>query len=254
MAKSIFLLVEGPADHRTVTCLADRVLVSKSNDPDVLEQGTASPWLDHIRSWNGIVKETSFTRWREVKELAVTHNVRILGGKSERGLDKDKFRKALQLAEKMRGDRPRWMLVSRDLDNDAPQERQKSLMEVHEEYRAKGWTIVLALARPFREAWVLNGFHPQNNKEKALLQKERAELGFDPTLYPERLNAQSPGAKNNAKRVHSALCESSDSIQERELHCLENSPLKDLCSRGKGSGLTRFLEDVEAILVPLLIP
>ena len=253
MAQTLLLIAEGPTDHRTVTTLADRVVSKAISGSTVDEPGLMDPRLAALREWGGIVPETPFTAWRDIKELAARNNIRVLGGQKERGLDRDKFRKALLLAEKLRKGGSRWMVVSRDLHTDHPDDRRSSLEEVRDEYQGKGWTIVLALAQPFREAWVLNGFRPMNSDESKTLAAERSKLGFDPTHFPEKLDAQLSTAKKNGKRVLEVLCCCSGDSREREDQCLEQCDLDHLHKSGKGSGLSKFLLDVESILVPRLL-
>jgi hypothetical protein len=251
--KTIFLLAEARADAEMVTCVADRILLEYAPTEQAKEAGRMSSWLREKREWRGVAPETTFTEWKGIKLMAQQHRIRVLGGG---GMDRDMFRKAILVAEAVREDQPRWMVVSRDLDTSHPEERQASLEQISAEYRKKGWLIILALARPFREAWVLHGFQPQDEKEIALLKAERTKLGFDPTLFPERLTAQKDSAKQNAKRVLKALLSSSRSLRDREANCLEETPLVELrnkAAKSEGSGLKHFIESFENQLVPLLL-
>lgn len=250
---AIFLLAEAQADAETVTCIADRLLLQHAPSEEERECGLNSTWLKTRREWKGLEGETRFTKWTGIKELAKQHRIRVLGGG---GMDRDMLRKAVLVAERVRGENPRWMVVSRDLDTQHPEERRTSLEHIREEYRAQGWCIVLAVAAPFREAWVLHGFVPESSGEKSALKDERAKLGFDPTLSPEKLTAQNETAKQNAKRVLNTLLASARSRRDREQACLEQTPLTTLREKARhtgGSGLSTFFDDFESVFLPELL-
>lgn len=250
---AIFLLAEAQADAETVTCIADRLLLQHAPSEEERECGQNSAWLKSKREWKGMEAESNYTKWTGIKELAKQHRIRVLG---RGGMDRDIFRKAILVAEAVRGENPRWMVVSRDLDTQHPDERRESLEHIREEYRIQGWQIVLAVARPFREAWVLHGFVPGSREEEAALKEERAKLGFDPTLSPERLTAQNETAKQNAKRVLSSLLAAARNRRDREQTCLEQTPLSTLLEKaGKtgGSGLIGFCKDFEEVLLTELL-
>lgn len=250
---AIFLLAEARADAETVTCIADRLILQHAPSEEERESGQHSVWLKARREWRGLEPESGYSKVASIQKLAKDHQIRVLGG---RGMDRDMFRKAMLVAEKVRGENPRWMVVSRDLDTDHPNERLASLEQMRAEYGEKGWVIVLAVAKPFREAWVLHGFIPSTREEESALKDERAKLGFDPTLSPERLTAQSETAKQNAKRVLNALLTAAKNRRDRELACLEQTPLvtlREKAEKTNGSGLSGFCTDFERVLLPALL-
>lgn len=118
--------------------------------------------------------------------------------------------------------------------------------------------ICLALPHPELEAWILNGFEPQDEQERAQLEALTAELGFDPTTSPERLK---PGRvhrpddgepiKRSTKRVLAALIAEDD---ERRLSCWQKTSLETLRERGQNSGLCAFFAELDARVCPTLDP
>ncbi len=140
------------------------------------------------------------------------------------------------------------IILVRDMDQQ-PDERTASLEQARAEVPMHAMTIVLALPRAKREAWVLNGFEPQTANEDAALGELREELGFDPVTRSEQLDATKHGAKRDAKRVLTRLTRGN---HEREARCWRETPWSLLRQRGVGSNLVRFLGEVKEVLVPLV--
>lgn len=141
------------------------------------------------------------------------------------------------------------VLLVWDMDDQGLQ-RRKGLDQAREEARPM-MPFVIALGRPdpMREAWVLAGFEPETDTERALLEEVRRELGFCPCHEAHRLGAKKESAKNSAKRVLNLLTAGD---RDREARCWTEAPLDRLRSRGTGSGLTAFLdEEVKGRLLPL---
>ncbi len=91
--------------------------------------------------------------------------------------------------------------------------------------------------------------------EQARLDAVRKDLGFDPRekaaeLNPGRVHTQEgKPVKRSTKRILEELTEGK---WEREERCWCQTPLDVLRERGVASGLTDFLEEVDACLVPLV--
>lgn len=240
-SRSIVLICEGPADHRSVPAIVDRVL-SESVDwmaPEV---------LGSFREWRGLKRHEPFLAWKNVHHLARDANIRINGFfQGEQGAhDAFAARRALALL-KVTGDDPiDAVILVRDSDNDR-KERAKGLAQASAEVSTLG-PILIGVAHTKRECWVLAGFTPLSVEEKAQLQALKQELGFDPCAQAEELTAQEDGAKRDAKRVLSLLTGAS---VEREMDCLNQSPLSLLEGRSQHTGLAAFIQEVRAKLVPL---
>lgn len=239
------VIVEGPEDARTACQLADRVIAEEG--PHWLDPHTR----DAMRIWTGLPSGTDdFTRWREVKELAQSRGVRNIGfPKSGQpgGANLAQARKAIQLHALMRGDdnAPALLLVR---DTDADRDSRRDFEEARRQPETPGWlTVVVGVAAPKREAWVLHGFDPEDADEEERLETLQEELGRDPRTESHALNASATGAQNNAKRVLGELVRS----DKREQQCWTATDLSVLRKRGRETGLTAYLEEVEERLLPL---
>ena len=88
----------------------------------------------------------------------------------------------------------------------------------------------------------------RDDAERALLERERRTLGFDPRFAAAQLTASEAGAKRDAKRVLEAL---TGGDRDREDACIEETALHVLVERGAATGLASYLEEIEERLVPL---
>jgi hypothetical protein len=135
-----------------------------------------------------------------------------------------------------------------DMDGQAD-ERRRGL----EQARAEAQKLVrfqIVLGRPdrMREAWVLAGFDVLSHDERDRLDNVSEQLGFHPNLEAHLLTAAGDIAKRSAKRV---LAELTAGDREREARCWTEAALVTLRTRGGGSGLAEFLEEIEQRLAPL---
>ena len=247
MAKRIVIIVESSADFRHVTGLLDRKILHHAPAGFDVKQ------LAGERAWHGLEKDSEFTVWKDIKRLA--KNETGLRGRGpigfrrdqDRGHDYPSARKVLQMCAAMEP-RPDAVILFRDLD-DQPKERRRSIEKAKEESPVRNVEIVLALAETEREAWILNGFEPRTKQERSTLAALRKDLGFSPLEQAHKLDATSPGAKRDAKRVLKALTRGD---AEREEECWAKTDWKLLRERGKATGLHAFLEDAKKLLLPLI--
>jgi hypothetical protein len=135
-----------------------------------------------------------------------------------------------------------------DMDGDATERRLGLSQARAEAQKLVQFQIVLGRPDRMREAWVLAGFDPRSQDERQRLDDERQQLGFRPNVEAELLSASDPGARRSAKRVLAVL---TGGDQRREEQCWTDAELDILRTRGMGSGLTEFLEEVEQCIVPL---
>jgi hypothetical protein len=234
------VVCEAPADKETACGLADRVLLEEV------------PWLDSealasYRRWRGSDSEQPLQKWTEVKaELARKGVKGIFGhfGGEPGAPDALTARRALLLmASSSRP--PEAVLLIRDSDGDP---RRRRGLEQARDDRRWPFQVVIGLAEPKRECWVLAGFNARDEAERTRLEELRRRLSFHPVQEAHRLDASEHGAKNDAKRALDELMPD----RERERACLEETPLSELESRGETTGLTAFLREVRARLVPVL--
>ncbi len=109
-------------------------------------------------------------------------------------------------------------------------------------------TVILGLAHPKRECWVLAGFDPRNEEETRLLGEVRQELGFNPCTAAEQLTATGDQDKKSAKRV---LRELMRDDKNRQAECWTSTSLEILHQRGQQTGLADYLGELRSLLAPL---
>ncbi|HSO00049.1 MAG TPA: hypothetical protein VLS89_17265 [Candidatus Nanopelagicales bacterium] len=140
------------------------------------------------------------------------------------------------------------VLLVWDMD-DQGEERRLGLAQARDEAsRREKFQIVLGCPDRMREAWVLVGFEPESDEERARLEELRRELGFSPCDEAHRLDAKDEHAKRSPKRVLAKLMAGD---AEREARCSTGAPLAQLRERGEQSGLRAFLDEIRNLVVPL---
>ncbi|WP_224372835.1 hypothetical protein [Hyalangium versicolor] len=140
------------------------------------------------------------------------------------------------------------VLLAWDMD-DQGEARRVGLEQARKEaLRMEQRAILLGCPDPMREAWVLAGFIPETEDEKARLAEVRQELGFSPCEEAHRLGAKKEHARRSPKRVLDVLTQGE---RERQARCWTLTSLAILRARGEGSGLQAFLDEVASKLLPL---
>jgi hypothetical protein len=235
------VVAEAPADHRIASDLADRVLVDAI--PDWLDEEL----LPHQRRW---VIEASGTwlTWKNIRKLARSAGIEAEGFfDGEPALpDARAARRALRY---LRSAIPELKAVMLIRDQDDQKERRNGLEQARCEDH-EGLEIVIGLAIPEREAWVLSGFEPQDDDERKQLDEERQALGFFPHEQSHELNAcKDDFAPRSPKRVLRVLV---GGRHDRESECWTRTSLQVLQLRGTANGLAEFLQEVRTRLAPLI--
>jgi hypothetical protein len=235
VAYEIAVVCEARADQETACVLADRVLLE------------AVPWLDGIldmqRRWRGISSAEPHLEWKHVHREAESRNVQIFGFFNGEPGAPDAFvaRRALLLLEKTRP-RPAAVLLIRDSDN---QERRRKGLEQARSAEPWRFPVIIGVASPEREAWIVAGFEAKTRDEERRLQELTKRLSFHPVLEAHRLST----GDRDSKAVLEELSRG-DKVRERE--CLEETPLAVLRERGTSIGLSDYLKEISERLVPIL--
>lgn len=253
-----FLIVaEDRSDAAIARELADRVFYETG--PDWMRDHEQD-WFDEnilpgLRTWSGLEVGTEFSRWDKLKELSKNFpKLRFLVSPVGRGkkYDYGPARKAIQLAVLLRNENiPHAIVLIRDLDSQ--EERRQSLLEAREDEKENiSITVVLATPNQKYEAWVLNGFHPLDEREQREFEKLQQELGFDFRHQAERLRFASGTARRerDPKGIVSRLTKDD---YERESKCWKETHLEILHQRGKKTYLHDYLKEVQERLLPLLL-
>lgn len=207
--------------------------------------------IDSCRSWCGLDSTEPWYKYdphdaHDVRPV-VLGGVRIAGHGHIKGkpleLEAGMWRKVLLLFCH-RDPRPDVVLLVRDMDG--YRDRMKGMKQARDGFEWP-FAVVIAAPEPEIEAWHVAGFEAVSTKEREMLEALRRSLAFDPTLEPHRLTSHPNDAATDAKRVLAALCGGN---RDRRRSCLADANL--LRQRGASNGLTEFLEEVAARVVPLL--
>lgn len=250
------MFCEARGDFRTASGLVDRVLRARG-----------AAWLrdlldgfpETVRAWVGPENDTPFFDTHRTYREALRRGLRLRYGHFD-GAPAAPGALALytaaQVVRSLRSaatsDDP-WALVY-VWDADAQGTlRRDGVEQARREASAllgKG-ALVVGIADPNREAWVLAGFMPEDANERRRLDEQRQRLGFWPNETPERLKAQDEHATHHTKPVLRVLVGGDPA---REARCWSDTPLEELQRRGAGCGLAAFLAEVERELLPQVDP
>ena len=241
----IAVVVEAESDAMLACRLADRVLLEEG--PDWIEDHL----LPVIRNWSGLEEGSAFTKWTSVGDLFSQFSSRLRYRRRDTEQRKKPYyavaRKAILLAPLLRSEKPAALILMCDLDSQ--KERRDGLLQARQEGQSN-LTIIIATPNPKREAWVLNGFICENEREQVELESIRQEINFDPCSQAERLRyaSQTSRAERNPKDILRRL---TGGNHDREEKCWTETPLAMLRERGEQTLLKDFLEEAKAALLPL---
>lgn len=246
----IAIFCEAPRDFETATALIDRLLCAHASWVADLFPN----YREAARTWVPDAAGRTYFDLHRWQEEARRRGIRIRRGHfgpalSHAGSVMARHVFLLAAHEHQREPIDAVVLIW-DADGDA-KDRRAGIDQAREEAAVMPFAIVVALADRMREAWVLAGFEPQDDNERARLACAARDLGFFPNEEPHRLQDADEGAARNAKRVLASL---SAGDLDRERICVEDAPLSVLRSRGDGSGLRHFLDEIAQRLVPLANP
>lgn len=241
MSRRIAVIHEADADFRTATELADRVLLDAI---DWLEEDQ----LIHHREWFAKAVGGERLTWKGVKQLATDLGIRAHGhfdgepGEADAAAGR---RAILYLREAF----PELAGVVLIRDQDDQPERRGGLEQARRQEDGRV-PVVVGLAVVERECWVISGFDPQDDDEKARLSAVRQTLPFDPCLQSHQLTAcKNDLAPRSPKRVLRLLTEGH---HHRERRCWSETSLQTLRDRGEHNGLAMYLDEVRTRLAVLI--
>lgn len=235
---TIAVVCEAEADFRTAGGISDRVLGHAFGVDDDPHPDGFRRWVE----WQG----RPFLGWIRVKVLARALRIKAHGHfAGEPGApDALTARRAIRVVRRTNGDASAILLI-RDSDGDTS--RRTGLEQARSDSPLKD-RIVIGFCHRNRECWVLAGYVPSSKSERKLLESVIADVGFDPCRGADRLRGKR-GELRNTKRI---LRQLTAGDFERERLCWTETDLQTLETRGAAMGLSEFIADVRARLVPLL--
>lgn len=233
------VFAEAASDAEIVCGLANRVF-------DEIGRITVES-LPVRRSWIGYEEKTQFTSKDRISSLFDAlrkgsrrpRNLGYIQGEPQKR-HAAFWRKAIQLVVELRKSQSvAGVMIHHDMDHE-PKERRKGLEQVRNN-AIKNSTLKIVLALPDREieAWILNGFLPENPTEVKEHAKWKRRLKFDPCTQAERATV----GDRDPKKILNSLTAGSD---DRKRQCWEKTELTTLKLNGDKTNLTAFLKQVEA--------
>lgn len=231
------MVVEASADARTVAALIDKVLLEDDRSPEWLDDGV----LGHVRGWvklsaaAPVQNDPAHTTWADLKQ----RGPRVLGfGGRTKSPFTPAARRAIKVAA-LEPEPPSALVMVVDVD--AERTRLDGLKEARS-LDNPAFAVVVGVAAPKREAWLLNAFVPETDAEKRAVAELASELGFDPCVEGHRLRDKR-GELRDPKRVLRELV--GDVVEDSEL--LGRASLATLRERGTRTGLAAFAEETAAL-------
>ena len=205
-----------------------------------------------LPTWGGLTATMTFTSWVSISRLyndSSLPNIRSLeiNGQPPEP-DALTALKAFRLAEQVA---PLAVVLLRDID--AVDARRNGLAQARDKYQQTSLApipCIIGLPDRYQEAWLLAGFQPRNPREtKALADACRDLESVHPTREAHRLNG-AQGEMRHAKTIWERL---SNRDEARAEACWTVTLLEDLHKHGVGCGLSAYLEEIRARVVPLLM-
>jgi hypothetical protein len=234
----IALVCEGPTDLPVVRALVNRLIV------EVVDW--AAGQMDDVITWVGYEPGTQYMAWRTTKLRAEPVSRKVFGDHLPSSREAFTARKALLLFDQLPSERrPDAVILQRDTDRDAV--READLVLARDNFPWK-FVVVLGVARPMVESWILAGFIPTDD-ESDRHRTMCSHLGFDPCQSGERLSPQHADLTKRPKHVLEALTRADPT---RVQTCYEITPFAHLRQTGANNGLGDFLDEVRTRLVPAL--
>lgn len=234
-ARTFLLVCEGSSDPETITTLADRVACAEHDWLDGI--------IDSIRGWTGATPAEPCVYWSDIYKICEARGIPRAHG-LHYGLGRRAAIMALRLARTLDVSPAAVLLVH---DSDGDHDGWFKSLEAARADQSPDFAVVIGVAHPEREAWVLAGFEPRTPDEQARFAELRAELGFNPCEEGERLTSGREVNKKDAKR---ALRHLTDGDRDRALACVRETVLETLKARGEAIGLRAFLDELKERLAP----
>jgi hypothetical protein len=239
MSTSIALVCEGLSDPRTLCALADRII------PEV--SWITADEIDTHRHYRGFQPTDQYLTWFDIDVLANQYRVKSLGHFEGLPLHGDghKVRKALALLT-LHAPEPQVEAIIFFRDGDREYEARRDAIRLVRDNSSIPIPVIVGVANRMRECWVLNGFEPTDDPERALLTTEHIRVGFDPRFRAHELTDTNESEDRCPKRVLRAL---TGDDRERERECVFRTSIETLRTRGAETGLLEFLNELKERLI-----
>jgi hypothetical protein len=247
------LVAEDSVNARVAAVLVDRTIAECAGPQwlrDLWEleaRSTTRAWVSLEGDSGQHFESGSFTKLSHLSKLHPRPRM-LLRGVGGKAAEVAKWIAVLE--ERYEEDAQACFVLSYDADDDPRDETR--IRDEFERRRAafeqghKSAALLLALAKPEAEAWVIAAFDEQRIDPSAL-DEIRRELGFDPLCQPERLCSTSDHSKRDAKTILERIVEGRE---ERARDILDEVPLADWRRRGGSCGIEALCVAVVDRVVP----
>jgi hypothetical protein len=256
------LIVEAEADYRTTTGIAERALQENASYLWLAELLQDQP--EAVFSWAGLEDDIGFSCWSDFEAIANRfkeegYRFPRFNGQFSDGptnLDYPIARNIVYLINQYlkinKNRNVSAIVLIRDEDNQS--KRFTTLCRLRDDLSRRGFQIpiIIGVANPEREAWVLNGYEAQTAAEKQVLQDIKRRIGLDPCLEAHRLRGKSSQPGTEDRDIKHILRELTQDDPLREKQCWQETPLDILVERGQKTGLSQYIEEIEHHLLPTL--
>ncbi len=248
-AYHLAIVCEAQADQMIGSDLADRVIIENAELHWIDKDN-----IDDYREWISFDSEHNYIKWgtlsKIVKKFQADNRFNLeITGKWKKfphlkcarimlaALKKNSSRKIDAVILLCDSDKKKLRLEGFEEARNS-----KPLEEKHDVSEPNHWPfeIIIGVAHPKRECWVLNGFSPKDKREETELENIKNEISFDPCKEAERLN-DDKGNPRDAKRVLKKL---TGGNFDRERECWSSSSLEELKMRGTKTGLTNYITEL----------
>lgn len=228
----IILVTEGSSDPPRIRALIDHFLQKHSG---------SEVSLNALRRFEALGGDL-YISTKKVNELARERGLdkRYSPGGPKKG-DSGTLRKVYQVLQKEK-------LLSQESviiwarDDDGDQSRRHDAKEARKSL-PESMVLLLAIASECHEAWVIAGWKPRTQADRAKLQKWRRKLGFEPQVQPWRLSHKENVPKS-AKDIANDLFDGTDEQREEALKLAADTDNEARTA----TGLRDFCEEIEAWL------
>lgn len=235
---NIVVFAEDESDATIVCGLADRVFSEAGKLP--------SNGLSSFRSWQGesalqtfIAKSDITVKHKQLAQDSRRPRYRKSTNDKPQGSYTAFWRKAVELVVSLKKEQPllHGVFVHCDADNHPEQEQ-----DIRQAFASLRNVMKFVPATPDREieAWLLNGFIPDDAKESVRLEEWKRKLSFDPCTQAER--ARDTSGDRDPKNILNAL---TNSDKDRQRQCWEVTKLEKLRQHGDKTKLNQFLDEVK---------
>lgn len=242
MTSRIAVVCEGSTDFRIASLLIDRILAEQ-----ISWVADEPANLDYLRIFVGEESGSPFIAWKDISNIARREQIRPRGFLNGRHamIYAQRARRAILAVRKLF---PMLTAVVLLVDQDNQPERRDGLRQARDESGFS--TIVLGVAIRSIEAWILSGFEPRNDDERARFNDACRLAGFN---IRERSRDLSPKTTLERERNSKVIVDSlMQGTREREEACLTDTPMTSLRQYGQSNGLADFLDEVVQRVVPAI--